>query len=122
MARFERITIKRDYLDSAAVVPVFIVPRVSITEDGSSDITDAWSEITDPENIVGDTCEALFAHEDCDVPVGLDDSRICVWPRLIGLRVTDENGTRDYDRDYALRLFGDRMIRLCEADEFERLN
>lgn len=95
--------------------------------DSSADISDLWQERTDPENALGQTAEAHFAHNARTIRAGL--SRRSWWqecrPELVGVTVTGGDAPRFWSialpRSIALAALGADAVAALETALFETL-
>lgn len=85
--------------------------------DGSEDISDLWTEETDPENERGEICEAFFDDE---------VSGIGCHCALVAIRVTgglgDDQWSISLPRDIAMKLLNPMAVTRLERNRADRLD
>lgn len=87
------------------------------------EITDAWREISDPENEHGETCLAFFEVETVEAWTGNPRDEInAAACRLVAIAIDDGRGLHWRNREQAIQLFGDAAIARFERIETEHLN
>lgn len=81
-------------------------PRWARVYDVVSDVTDIYQEVTDPENIWGETCLAFFDYEprECESANPYEKTWFQDFPRLTGLCISDSGGPSYVARDIALQM------------------
>lgn len=81
--------------------------------DGYDDITDVWLEETDPENELGEICEAGFDDDARGYPCRCS---------LVGIRVTRDGWSIPLPREIAVRLLGPMTVTRLERLRAARLD
>lgn len=93
--------------------------------DSECDISDAWRELTDPENERGECATALFEHSRATAFHASDSSPSGVTvpvPLLVGLRIENLGVTELHSRDWAMRVFGPKEISRIEDAQYNSVN
>lgn len=92
------------------------VPAWAIRPDLIADMTDAYNEVTDPENEWGEECLAVFRYEPEEVEPR--DPYMRAWfedfPHLTGIIINDSHGPSYVERENAIRMLGRDVIERVE--------
>lgn len=91
-------------------------PRWAMLADRAEDITDAYREVTDPQNIWGETCVAFFDYEAEEVEPSNPYEKCWFenFPKLTGIVINDRHGPSYVGRDIAIRMLGADVVERIE--------
>lgn len=93
------------------------VPAWAICHDLIADMTDAYNEVTDPQNEWGEECLAVFRYEPEEVEPR--DPYAATWyedfPKLAGIIINDSHGPSYVERENAIQMIGLDVIKRVEA-------